>query len=304
MIRLRKSSGQTSFVGSLFAGGTPGQVLTVQTDGSVSPAPGGGSQPFDPSTLTGLALWLDASDEATINAGSPADDDPVSAWADKSGNGFDAAQAVSDNQPTYKTAIQNGLGAVRCDPSSFPQFVGLSGAGLGLFRDKEAVTVAIAFANLPSNSSDVFEASNNAGDKRRFALDYVVAGDWVLTLLASNDDAREDMWNLTWGTLASTAGDGGVALPYVAVGTLDLRVDQARVQSAAALAVTGQSWPDTADFGPFPDTPSDSIVLGGAYGGGSAIEGYLYELIVCDGVLPLADRRELLEYLHAKWGFA
>lgn len=47
MIRLRKSSGQTSFVGSLFAGGTPGQVLTVQTDGSVSPAPGGGSLPTD-----------------------------------------------------------------------------------------------------------------------------------------------------------------------------------------------------------------------------------------------------------------
>jgi len=51
--------------------------------------------PFNPTQLTGLSLWLDASDVNTITEALGA----VSAWNDKSGNGVDFAQASAPAQP-------------------------------------------------------------------------------------------------------------------------------------------------------------------------------------------------------------
>src|SRR6266545_3871039 len=68
----------------------------------------GGSQPItDPTEIANCILWLDASTLALT------DNDPVAIWPDGSVSGFDAVQATGDNQPTFKAAVQNGLGVVR-----------------------------------------------------------------------------------------------------------------------------------------------------------------------------------------------
>lgn len=64
---------------------------------------------FSPRSISGLALWLDAGDDATITT-----DTGVSAWADKSGNGRTASQAVGNNQPTRNTTI-NGRSVLTFD---------------------------------------------------------------------------------------------------------------------------------------------------------------------------------------------
>jgi len=59
---------------------------------------------------TNLLAWYDASDLATItDAGSGA----VSAWADKSGNGYTLTEAT--NRPTTGTRSQNGLNVIDFD---------------------------------------------------------------------------------------------------------------------------------------------------------------------------------------------
>jgi hypothetical protein len=88
---------------------------SIRFKGRAKPPPGGGSMPFDPTQITGLKLWLDASDEATINAGSPSDGDPVSVWKDKSGQGNDAAQATGGQQPTYQAAASVGFAGLLFD---------------------------------------------------------------------------------------------------------------------------------------------------------------------------------------------
>lgn len=57
---------------------------------------GGAGAGFDPRSIPGLALWLDAS-RLTLN-----DLDPVTTWPDLSGNGRDATQATTSKKPTFK----------------------------------------------------------------------------------------------------------------------------------------------------------------------------------------------------------
>lgn len=65
--------------------------------------------PFSPDDITNLELWF-AADEIT----GLADTDPVSTWADLSGNGRDLT-GTTTTRPLYRTNIQNGLPAVRFD---------------------------------------------------------------------------------------------------------------------------------------------------------------------------------------------
>uniref|UniRef100_A0A6C0IB56 Uncharacterized protein n=1 Tax=viral metagenome TaxID=1070528 RepID=A0A6C0IB56_9ZZZZ len=61
-------------------------------------APGFVPSSFLPSVYSNLALWLDAADATTIQYSSGAN---ISNWRDKSGNGRNAIQAISIQQPIY-----------------------------------------------------------------------------------------------------------------------------------------------------------------------------------------------------------
>jgi len=72
---------------------------------------------------TGLQLWLDASDSATLfdatSGGSAvAADGGVARWEDKSGNARHMTQGTAANRPVRKTATQNGLDILRFDGSN------------------------------------------------------------------------------------------------------------------------------------------------------------------------------------------
>lgn len=67
---------------------------------------------FSPKNISGLAVWLDATDTSTLTFNSTS----VSQWADKSGNGRNATQATALNQPT--TGTINGKQAIAFDGTS------------------------------------------------------------------------------------------------------------------------------------------------------------------------------------------
>lgn len=67
------------------------------------------SRMFSPIDIPGLKFWV-ASDDLVLS-----DNDPVTTWVDKSGNGNDASQSTAGFKPLYKTNIQNGKPIVRFD---------------------------------------------------------------------------------------------------------------------------------------------------------------------------------------------
>lgn len=78
---------------------------------------------FQPTLVSGLELWLDASDLSTLYQSSggslaTADGDPVGQWRDKSGNLRHATQTDGTKKPALKLAIKNGLSALRMDGSN------------------------------------------------------------------------------------------------------------------------------------------------------------------------------------------
>lgn len=63
---------------------------------------------FTPSSLSGVDLWLDASDAGTIAA----TDTSVVRWFDKSGNGRNFVQTTAGAQPRTGTRTQNGMNTI------------------------------------------------------------------------------------------------------------------------------------------------------------------------------------------------
>jgi hypothetical protein len=80
---------------------------------------------FLPSALSGLILWLDASNLASLfqdDAGATpvaTNNDPVGRWADLSGAGNHVMQATGTAKPTYQTGVQGGLPGVSFDGGDY-----------------------------------------------------------------------------------------------------------------------------------------------------------------------------------------
>lgn len=76
---------------------------------------------FNPRRISGLQLWLDASDVssmAQLSDGTTAvsgDEDPVGYWADKSGNGYHATQTDNNNRPKFRVGVRSGRSTLRWD---------------------------------------------------------------------------------------------------------------------------------------------------------------------------------------------
>ena len=65
---------------------------------------------FNPKSISGLALWLDATDSTSYTTATG-----VSEWRDKSGNGRTFSQSTGNNQPTVSANAQNGKAALTFD---------------------------------------------------------------------------------------------------------------------------------------------------------------------------------------------
>jgi hypothetical protein len=123
---------------------------------------------FVPTSITGLQIWLDASDASTLydatSGGSlVAADGAVARWEDKSGNSRHATQSTSGYRPLRKTGVQGGKDALLWDGSAsglaLPNTFGQWGSGnwTMFFAVKTGATVTskYLFASV-ANPNDLF----------------------------------------------------------------------------------------------------------------------------------------------------
>lgn len=244
--------------------------------GTISPPPGGGSQPFAPTDLIGqrgidlapltLALWLDASDAATIHTGDAGG--RVSKWDDKSGSGNDAVQADTSAQPT---------------------------TGVGTIGDKNALGFDGTAYYLAAPVADATEAQFEAVVFKAGAVDldsfnYALLGDATAFLRLNNSADDPQLQNNDVGvSLDPTVVHYGMRVAQTNYGVLGgaLIADAGAVLDAAPWTVSAPLLIGACD------DPADSFFLGG-----------IAEVIHVTGYITPVQVQSIIDYLVTKWSIA
>jgi len=272
---------------------------------------------FTPASVTGLQLWLDASDasslyDATTGGSLVAADGGVARWEDKSGNGRHFTQATSGSRPTRKTAIQNSLAVLRFDggdsvsmPSSTATFNFLHDGDSTVFVVFKAGTTAnpealywVMANNISDNSIDGKTGFYLRWDDRTSANADLT--DSLIHLVSNSAGFARFVGNAKNGfpantfALATVRGD-------IANATIASRSQIRRNGGSAITLLTGNTDAGTA----LPTAnASDNFTIGDQSGSvkGSGLNGDIAEIIMYDTALSDTDRAAVEGYLMSKWG--
>lgn len=235
---------------------------------------------FLPSDISGLYVWYDADttvvDTITHVGGS------VSAWLDKSTNGYDLLQANSSNQPSTGVRTQNGLNVINIDDDN-QRFM-----STGLLSDypPSATIFIFGIVDVVDNFSDGMFTVRGAGSGFGFH-----AGD--TTIYRYNFNANSNT-NSNYSTLDQSGVFRSFVSRFDLGGTsLDLYVDGG---SATIGAYTTS----------ITSTPSQGISIGQNrfYSPTVNFDGAFGEIIIYDRPLSASEINQVGNYGAVKWGTA
>jgi hypothetical protein len=245
----------------------------------------------DPTSIADLKAWFDGSDSASmILSGSS-----VSQWNDKSGNGFNAAQATAANKPTLVSSVLNGKSIVRFDGSN--DF--LSFGSSQIFDDTLGYTVVTVFKCTATGfAKTVFEA--NAGNSRWLRYDVAIGdtsyGD--VSVSTNNGDA-----NVRTGAILSTSSFAKLVVTYngsgnTTPGNYVVAKNNTIVASYAAVKEDTNVTPLAGSA--FVAGTANKI---GIYGDGSSnpFQGDIAEIMLYNRKLTDSELSSLTAYLKGKW---
>jgi hypothetical protein len=229
---------------------------------------------FNPKSIAGLQAWYDAADATTLGptdagVGTVTNNGPVKFVKDKSSGGFDLTQTGADSTaPTYVTGSQNGLPALSFDGGDQVNRSGSGAIMTGPF------TLFIACK------------ANATGTVRVCG---VASGRSIGPFAASNTQ-----WGFFQTNAAGNISTFGVSATAASV---------LAVSSTSGLAATffgNGTQSGTATLG--------SVTVGGfalgvdTAGGGSRINGLVYECLSYNSALSASQVASITRYLGRKWG--
>lgn len=251
------------------------------------PALLGAASGFSPLSLS-PALWLDASDAATITSSGGL----VSSWADKSGNGRNLVQAVSTAQPTTGTRTLNGRNVLDFDGTS--DF--MSGGNILEVGTGGVTMFGVAKLDTATGLRGMWGDSRANDQGGRFSM-----------LFSATDGYFYALWaDTASGAQPAATNDPGAAnrTNTYAWGTRVIRQTSNTLWRNGSIVATNTSLSSTTNY-----STANNHFLVGAYqnstGNGvlanSYLDGYIGEVIVYLSSLSDADMGRVFNYLNAKW---
>lgn len=235
--------------------------------------------PSSPKAIAGLAVWLKA-DALVLSDGAA-----VSTWADSSGSGRNATQGVGANQPTYKTAIVNGLPVVR--------FAGAGGA---------STFNSLVFATFPAfTQQTVFIVVKVVSDP---GLDASRSGLWIMGVAGA---ANNTHYPFSDGIIYDDAGSTVRKTTVNPTPSLSSAFRTYCVRSAPS------DWQTFLDGSQLFSTGTNTVgqpaapTLGRSFDVSPsipALNGDIAEFLVYDSALSATDRLAVESYLRVKYALA
>lgn len=242
---------------------------------------------FSPASLSGLQLWLDADDAASLTLVSGA----VSQWGDKSGKANHATQGTAAARPTVLANILNGKPVVRFDGSDDSLSLATAGA-LAITRNKPGVTLIalhrLTASYISGTGRPVIYMSIGTSDRARAVLvrSFSFANGAATGGRRLDADAYQE---------ADSGTNHGMSW-LLQVGLFD------HVNATATNVINGTTSGVKNPFqtaGNTSDTSSQVATI--------AAQGTVYtacdiaEILVYDRVLSASERQQLEQHLSQKW---
>lgn len=239
---------------------------------------------FSPTDISGLQLWLDPSDTATITESSGS----VSQIDDKSGNGRHYTQGTGTRQPTTGTRTINSLNTLDFDGSSDAlvapsAFMSAATAGTALYVMASDNDPGGAD---PGNGAVLHRWGSSASSDHEPYLDSNVYHGWGATTRKTVGNPTPALTTPRQITITNASG----AWAYKIDGTDIFTTGTNTVGFASALS----------------DANSDLMSIGGSTAGAAPVwfNGRIAEILVYDSALSGADLTNAQTYLKDKWGTA
>jgi hypothetical protein len=243
---------------------------------------------FNPKSVTGLQLWLDASDrnslfDADTGGSLISADGAVGRWEDKSGNGRHHTQATANNRPLWRETGRNGRGTVEFDGSNDR----LVGDDTQYAKTNTAFTAV--FVHLVDATAGLFPTlmSTKTNQTQNFRWINSSFADYANYAMGSNQNflptrytsASRGQWRyVLYDFIGSAANTASSYSGRAARASLT----QASSGSFGAESATGSS-------------------IASESGGGNLLKGQMAEIIIYSKVLSTSERDGLERYLQAKW---
>jgi hypothetical protein len=265
--------------------------------------------PFAPDDLSGLQLWLDASDastlyDATTGGSLVAADGGVARWEDKSGNDRHATQGTAGSRPARKTAIQGGLDVLRLDGSDDFMSIASSTATFKFLHSTQATVFFVAKIGVSSNPNAFYAILNTT------VAATVNVGAWIAfddrSSLPANNRMRVVVVNGNSGQLVANSGaDDNATANVFLLGSFTLDNTAAVAGDRVAFRLNGgtaeenNSSTNTASIA---NSSGDLHIGKEATASSGYMSGDLAEILIYNSALGDTDREAVENYLIEKWG--
>jgi hypothetical protein len=221
---------------------------------------------FDPRTVSNLALWLDASNAASVSLDGS---NLVQQWSDLSGNGINATQTVSNNRPDYSQTL-NGRKVVSFNG------VNTSLEGTAPVTGGTSRTVFCVFRNASTASNvALLGLSSNSGNGGL----WYITGEIAVRVIGGNRLFGGGAAN-TWQSIALTQ-DGN------STSNMTLKLNGAAVSATSTTAQVVNS--------------GGSMTLGRISPSTGLGAGDIAELLVYSRALSASETAAVENYLFPKW---
>ena len=253
---------------------------------------------FDPRSISGLALWLDAADSTTITLNGST----VSEWRDKSHGSRHFAQSVSVSQPVYTAAGQNGRNCITFDGSRSLSS-SLASSEWSFLHDGSSLYDIYVVCRTASGSTQlrsIMATGNSSRSVRSFFL-------WHDHRTGFNNSVYAEITTVGAGSAGFVAAETISNLPAGVMRRIRISGDPANATVANRLVGqvgTRNGTSDTAATGTASSGPPTFTLQIGSIGiGGLLFSGDMCEIVIFrrDTNLTAPERSSLESYLDRKW---
>lgn len=259
---------------------------------------------FNPKSIAGLLAWYDASDASTITTSTG-----VSAWADKSGNGYTLRQSTGNNQPATGTRTIGGKNVLDFDGSNDVLSLGSSPPEylLDLATSRALTVFAVTASDLPDNVRRLVSlqrTGKNSNDTGFFLARHIAGPGTVEIAVGGGDSTSNDQLDRNHIT-GFTDASSGVEIYAASVSAADNAATIHKNGTLQSLTVRyGTMQPSgflgfgsgnhTLDIG---TTRGSANLLDAAYW-----DGVVGEILIYTRRLADAERSMVERSLGRKWG--